>query len=61
MYYGAILQVYFLAHTNAVYITPHYCIEPYAALVTHNYITYNCSVWGYKTITSPLWMKIFYR
>jgi hypothetical protein len=41
MYNATILDIYFIANTNAVYISTYNGIEPHAAIITHDDITDN--------------------
>jgi hypothetical protein len=61
VYYGAILNIYFIADAYAVYITTYHSIKPYAAIITHYHITYNSGIGCYKTIFAHGGHYVFYR
>ncbi len=46
----AILHVYFIAQTDAVYITTDNGIKPYTALSAHHHIAYNSGIFSNETI-----------
>jgi hypothetical protein len=58
---GAILNVYLVPHTDEIHISPHYGIEPNAAIITHDHITNNRGIGSQKAIISKLRMFILYR
>src|SRR5690606_20151995 len=41
MNHRSVLHVYFVSHSDEVYIAPHHGIEPDAAIITHDYIANN--------------------
>lgn len=52
-----ILDIDFVPDTNTVYIAAYNCIKPNTALITHDYITHNSSIWGNKAILAELWVN----
>jgi hypothetical protein len=59
VYNGPILNIYFISHAYAVYIAPHYSIEPNTAIIAHNYIANDGGIGGNKAITSKLRVNPF--
>src|SRR5688572_32225941 len=58
---SSILYVYFITHFYKIDIAPHHRIEPYAALITHDHVSDNGGIGGYKAIVSKLRVFVFYR
>src|ERR1044072_4512096 len=57
----AVLDVHFIAYTNAVYITTYHRVEPNAATVTHRHIAHNSSIRRNKAILSKFGLYPFNR
>ena len=60
MKYGTVLNVHTVADTDGVYISPKYCIEPYAAIISHYYIADDGGIVGQITILTDLRSKPSY-
>ena len=60
MKYGTVLNVHTDADTDGVYISPKYCIEPYAAILSHYYIADDGGIVGQKTVFSEFRSKTSY-
>src|SRR5690606_21476455 len=58
---GSILNIYFIADFNIVYITSYHSIEPNTTLVSHGYISYDSSIFSNKTIIRNLRTFSVYR
>ena len=61
MYNRAILNIYFIAEADAVYVTSYHCTKPYAAIITHHHIANDSGIGSNKTIFAKLRMFIFNR
>ena len=58
MNYCTILNVYFIANSDAVHISPYYCIEPCAAIITHHHISHDGRIRSDETILSEFGVYI---
>jgi len=54
MYAGAILHIYLIADPDKVYITSHYRIEPEAAIITCDHITYYSCIRSNEIVVAEL-------
>ena len=55
-----ILDINFIAHPDAVHITPHHGVKPDTALVTHYHVAHNGGIGRNKTTFTPFG-KIFFN
>ena len=51
---GSVLNVYSVANTDGVNISTQHCIEPYAAITSHNDVAYKSRVIGKVTVLADL-------
>src|SRR5438552_1320242 len=54
MDHSTILHIYFVAHTDNIYIAANHRIEPYTAIITHHYIACDSSIRSDVTVASHL-------
>ncbi len=60
VYYGAVLNVHFVAHFYKVNVAPNYGTKPYAALVAHFYVAHYGGVFCYVAVVWNLWRNAVY-
>src|SRR5689334_3522943 len=53
-----ILHIHFVPHTNDIHIAAEHRVKPYAAIITHDHITYNGGVWRNETIIPERWIDV---
>ena len=53
MQYRAILDVYFIADADTVDVSADDCVEPYAAIISHDHIADDGGVGGDETVFAP--------
>lgn len=58
--HGPVLHVHFIAHPDTVYIAADDGVEPNAAIITHDHISYNSGIWGQETVGTKLGEFAFY-
>ena len=56
-----ILDIYLVAHSDKINITPDHTIKLGTAVITHNHITHNCCIRRQEAIVTKLGQFIFYR
>src|SRR4030095_6581868 len=57
----SILDIYFITYADEIHIAANHCIEPDAAVVTHDHITNDSGVGSNETIFSKLRVFVFNR
>ena len=50
MYDSSVLNIYFVANFDEIYITSNNGIKPYAAIISKTYFAYNSSAFAWKVM-----------